>query len=45
MVDKSSLLIAITTGRIGGTQQTIDYANQKQIDIKILKIKKTISKH
>ena len=36
MVDKSSLVIAVTDGRSGGTMNTVNYARSKQIPVIVL---------
>lgn len=36
MMDKSSLMIAVYSGYIGGTKKTIEYTRTKKINIKII---------
>ena len=36
IIDNSSVLIALFNGKAGGTKQTVDYAKEKGLKIKII---------
>lgn len=38
MVDHSSMLIAVFNGEAGGTKNTVQYANQKGVPVKIAEV-------